>query len=128
MAESFMQRPTEVYLEWLHKVEHRRRTYEDGRMAMALEIITTRKSLMAVGMLSAERVSVLDTLLADQGLLDESDALYDELSEWRKTKLHDVSGSSLSRRRRTLARVSTPPWLGRGRKIPPSDEPEGPTT
>lgn len=91
--EVFIQRPTEVYRAYLTAYEAEV-GWAEGRMAMALEVITVRKSLQAVGMLTPGMTSTLDSLLADQGLLDEADALYDELNEWRKTKIRDASSDA----------------------------------
>src|SRR5262245_32489674 len=122
----FMKDPTEVYRAWLRAHESEA-GFEEGRMAMALEIITVRASLKAVGMLSTELVSVIETFLVDQDLLEEAEALYAELSDWRRTKfvadVSDVSEPEAPRRAGPPS-LGTPSWLRRGRDRPPSDEPE----
>ena len=124
--EVFMERPTEVYREWLHRGMIVPR-FEEGRMAMALEIISLRKSLEAVGIMGkGVTIGALDTLLADQELLDEADALYVELCEWRKIRFRDVSSgeprpsSGGSHSRAPTRRLGSPTLRPQDRKTPPS--------
>lgn len=128
--ETFIDRPTELYREWLSRRGTIREDigFEEGRMAMAMEIITVRRSLKAVGMLTTEMVSTLDALLADQGLIDTAEAMYAELAEWRKPKfMAEPSSQGVERghtRPRPLGRLT---WPRRDRTRGPSPSPEEPT-
>lgn len=125
--EAYMARPTEVYRAWLSRTGAIREDvgFEEGRLAMAMEIITVRKSLQAVGMLTTEMVSTMDALLADQGLIDTAERMYEELCEWRKVKVVASSQPSGQHRKRPPApgRLT---WPRRGRTKDPSHGPEEP--
>jgi hypothetical protein len=65
--------------------------YEYGRLSLALEILTVVKTLEdeRVPMLAlqrAETISVLRTLLVDQGMDTMAETWYDFLVEWRQPK------------------------------------------
>jgi hypothetical protein len=119
--DAFIDRPTEVYRQWLSRTGNIREDvgFEEGRLAMAMEIITVRRSLQAVGMLTTEMVSTLDALLADQGLIDTAEAMYEELAEWRRPKFLADADASLSPRRRVPRALGTPTWLRRDRTKDP---------
>ena len=90
MSEDFIARPTEVYRQYLEYWASNGREgnwWEEGRLAMALEIITVRKSLRSMGVTDT---SVLDSLLVDQGLFDQAEELYEVLNEWRRPRFAAV--------------------------------------
>lgn len=123
--EAFIKRPTSVYRTWLLSMAAPE-GFREGQLAMAMEIITVRKSLQAVGIIAESAASMLDSLLLDQDLLDEAEELYEMLNEWRLTKFTAVDASHVAvpRPRRTPG-LGTPTLPRRDRTIPPSDEPEG---
>jgi hypothetical protein len=89
----FLARPTVVlrqFLEQEHDLKPRREFYL-GRLSMALELITVIRTLEdeLVPMLAlqrAETISVLQTLLQDQGLAEQAMQWYDALSLWRQPR------------------------------------------
>lgn len=94
---SFMARPTQEFERYLElNYGAPRGWYRMGRIAMALEVITVIRLLEDHEELVAhaqECISVLQTLLNDQGLTDDGYAWYERLVEWRKPKLALVSPS-----------------------------------
>jgi hypothetical protein len=127
--EAYIARPTHVYRAWLSRTGAIREDvgFEEGRLAMAMEIITVRRSLQAVGMLTTEMVSTLDALLADQGLIDTAEAMYEELAEWRKPKFKaDVSSQRVEQRPTRTPALGRLSWPRRGRTKDPFPSPEEP--
>lgn len=128
----FMQRPTEVYVAYL--VSRRAEAgFREGQLAMAMELITARKTLAAVGMITASTTSWLDSLLQDQGLLDDAEELYDTLDDWRRVKFNAEGvvpdASAVSTPDETPPRgLGTPLLPRRDRTNPPSDVQGEPTT
>jgi hypothetical protein len=85
-----MKEPTEVLEAWLRYQDYNR-TFQWGRIAMALETLTVVRSLdlygVAMGDFEREQIkSVLETFLNGQGLLDKANEVYDFLLDWRKLK------------------------------------------
>jgi hypothetical protein len=64
--------------------------YENGRLSMALEIMTAIKALDAIPSAllykPEETISTLLTLLEGVGLLDRTTVVYHELCEWRRPR------------------------------------------
>lgn len=85
MSEEFIMRPTEDVVR--HLGLERSAEFEAGRMAMALECITVVRAIEGNPLLrsdvSAAVVSVLETLLVDQGLTNAYE-VYDALSRARR--------------------------------------------
>jgi hypothetical protein len=91
--EAFMRRPTEVLRSYLatHK-EADERSFELGRVAMALEIVTVMRVLEEYELIAEHErmISILQTLLRDQDLEDYATEWYEMLNEWRRIKLYDA--------------------------------------
>jgi len=92
---SYMARPTEVLEAYLRRfpVSEPRSWYQFGRLAMALEITTVVKTLEAyetIARQAPEIVSVLQTLLREQGLEREAGTWYDALNAWRAPRFSPV--------------------------------------
>lgn len=92
--DSFILRPTEVLEQYLvaqgkGDLGRVRRVLTFGRLAMALEIVTTIRTLEQHSLLiysPQETISVLQTLLQDQELAEQAVEWYELLAEWRKPK------------------------------------------
>lgn len=89
-TEGVIKNPSEVLESWLES-EGFQRSYLWGRVAMALELITVKRTLEAYGeaMMDFEReqiISVLDTFMVSQGVANRAYELYEWLLEWRKLK------------------------------------------
>ena len=116
---SFMSNPTHVLEQYLTSVVgvELGGQFDMGRLAMALELITVLKALeqeyvaLAPGTL-AELISVVQTLLIDQGVADTALEWYDGLSEWRRPKFvpygnaPDASQPRISSSERRLPELS----------------------
>ena len=92
---SYMARPTEVLEAYLRRfpVSEPRSWYEFGRLAMALEVTTVVKTLEAyetIARHAPELISVLRTLIREQGLEGEAETWYDALSSWRAPRFSPV--------------------------------------
>jgi len=130
MSEDFIARPTEVYRQYLEYWASNGREgnwWEEGRLAMALEIITVRKSLRSMGVTDT---SVLDSLLVDQGLFDQAEELYEVLNEWRRPRFLaedlDSGQPDESSSPGALPASPTPRTLGTPR-LPRQDRTTGPS-
>lgn len=88
---SYIADPTSVFLQFLDQ-EHGmkpRREFLLGRMALALELLTVIKTLEdeVVPMLTLQRmeiISILETFLREQNLVEQANEWYDALDRWRK--------------------------------------------
>jgi hypothetical protein len=95
MPEDFMARPTDDYVSYLAARRGEpelvvRNSLLRGRIAMGLEVVTVIRLLEDHGDLvtySEEAISILQTLLNDQGLAEMAYETYERLSEWRRVKL-----------------------------------------
>lgn len=96
----FMSRPTDVLRSYMATHGFPEGEADDllrmGRIAMALEILTVVKVLEDHQLMAEheQMISVLMTLLVDQGLLGIGEEYYAELSEWRRIKADEVSVSA----------------------------------
>lgn len=86
--------PSEVLKKWVGRVDAR--SFQLGRVSMALEITTVVRSLelygQAMGDFEREQiVSVLQTLLREQGLDETAEVIYERLAKWRRLQAIDVS-------------------------------------
>jgi hypothetical protein len=95
MSESFMKDPSFVWLRYLevvhsHKLKGRL-PFDYGRVAMGLELVTKIKMLESLPVTTEfgrqESISVLHTILVEQGLAESIYDLYDKLNDWRKPKI-----------------------------------------
>lgn len=100
MTINYMARPSEVYRQWLQAPEQRVlgqggdvRSFEAGRIAVALELVGVVKTLDhagGAGLTDRERAAVSSTvvtLLDDLSLRDRAWELYDQLCSWRRTDI-----------------------------------------
>lgn len=88
---SFIADPTAVLIEYLRREQaiEPRNEFLLGRLAMCLEILTVIKTLEdeTVPMLTLQRmeiISVLQTLLVEQGMEDTASRWYEALNQWRQ--------------------------------------------
>jgi hypothetical protein len=115
VGEAFMKWPTDVFVGFMAR--HSRRigagSFEAGRLAMALEIITVIRILEEYELIAEHEqvISVLQTLLRDQGLEERATAWYEMLDEWRKPKFYDDVSAALDVQpsERVTPREITPP-------------------
>jgi predicted nucleic-acid-binding protein len=109
-----MKRPTDVLRRYLAQdTPIESGSFELGRTAMALEIMTIIRILEEYELIAEheQMISVLQTLLRDQGLEDRATAWYEMLNEWRKPKFYDdVSGAlDVQPSEHAIPREITPP-------------------
>lgn len=99
--DDFMRRPTEVFVSYMatafgYDEDRVRKMMRLGRIAMAMEVMTVAQLIEDYSLLPTKEdtISVLQTLIIDQELLEDADAWYKTLSQWRRIKLDpDVHGS-----------------------------------
>ena len=99
--DDFMRRPTETMVSFMATVsgvpeERMRRVLQLGRIAMAMELMTVVQIIDEYSLLPSKQdtISVIQTLIVDQDLLEDADEWYKRLSEWRRIKLDlDENGS-----------------------------------
>jgi hypothetical protein len=106
-VDNFMMRPTDVLRSYLAQD----RTvdigsFELGRIAMALEVVTVTRILEEYELLTEneQAIAMLQTLLIDQEISEAALNWYEMLSDWRKIKLAD-DGSDAYRRAVALGLV-----------------------
>jgi len=92
-VDEFMSRPTDVLVSFMARQSGNserdiRTVLLMGRIAMAMEILTVMHLIEDHSILASreETLSVLQTLLKEQELEDETALWYARLSEWRKPK------------------------------------------
>jgi len=115
-----MANPTQVFKEYLqehHELEPDRvlRTLRWGRIAMGLEIVSLIRLIEDHSILASkeETISVLRTLLQDQGLEDISLRWYERLSDWRKPKFSVIDGGASDDASASFHEVRPGVWLRR---------------
>jgi hypothetical protein len=92
VVSEFIRDPSKVLLAYLGATEgvtaERKRWFEYGVVAVALEVITQIRALEAIPMSTeygtAQAVSALHTLLTEMDLSIEAHELYEQLSRWRR--------------------------------------------
>lgn len=94
--DEFMARPTDVLRSFMAAhgmdAEKTERILMWGRLAMALELMTVAKIIEDYSLLASKEdtISVIQTLIIDQDLLEHADRWYKELCDWRRIKLADA--------------------------------------
>lgn len=93
-----MRRPTDELVSYLAAQSKRepevvRHHLYFGRLAMALEVITVVKIIEEYSLLATKEdtISVLQTLIVDQELMDDATEWYHKLCDWRRIKLDDAA-------------------------------------
>lgn len=135
MEDSFIAHPTELYLRWLQGGLYKGPpgvAFQFGRRAMALELITVYRTLEALDdgdvmhLGIPEALSLIQTLLIDQGLWDSANELYDELCEWRRVRLEPVDEPArVGLASDASAPAKSPPPAGDTRALPPLGQTRG---
>jgi hypothetical protein len=128
-------RPSEVWREYVRSTGRIEGfSWEMGRMAMALEIITQIKILEEIKVMGdtarAQAVTALQTLLQDCGMGETAWQIYEDLDKWRRVRFYAepapehegtvVSAADVSARRlgRRIGTVSARASLGEGSAHP----------
>jgi hypothetical protein len=70
-----------------------------GRIAMAMELMTVAMIIEDHSILPTKEdtISVLQTLIVDQALVEDSSEWYHRLCDWRRIKLYDAAADVSSR-------------------------------
>jgi hypothetical protein len=90
LGEDFIKDPTDVFRQWIARNGLQSNDpLWSGRLAMALEIMTLQRLLDYLQLESEheQTISVLQTLLQDQGIAEAATQWYERLSEWRRVKI-----------------------------------------
>lgn len=102
------------------------RAFESGRLAMALEILTVVKTLEdeRVPMLALQRaeiISVLETLLVDQGLDEVADRWYGWLGKFRQPKFVPIGNKPSDENASVASTLQDAVVLAEGTYVPPDE-------
>lgn len=86
----FMRNPTEVLKGYMAE---KGLTFEHGRLAMAMELLTEIKILEQLPLTdrTIELTAMLQAMLVDQGLIDSAELWYERLDAWRQPKFVELS-------------------------------------